>query len=133
MSNNNEQFYYHLDYTHEELESLFDKLHDGFVLSQEQYDKILEILGMYISDFDGDYESLENKPFIPANLSELVNDMTFQTAEELNMKLVVLKDFMVLIQLIASTTEVLPIALAPFNIVIKGEKTILISLKFLNF
>lgn len=84
--------YYNLDYSHEEIEELFDKIHDGYVLSKEQYDKVIEVLNMEVSEFSGNYEDLKNLPTIPQMMSELQNDVHFQTAEEVNQKLVVLKN-----------------------------------------
>ena len=84
--------YYSLDYNHEELEMLLDKIHDGYVLSKEQYDKLCALLEKNVSDFSGDYEDLKNLPTIPQMMSELENDMKFQTAEEVNEKLIVLKE-----------------------------------------
>lgn len=92
MAVKNGRVFYNLDYSHEQLEVLLDKINDGYVLSKEQYDKIMEILNMDISDFDGDYESLTNKPEIPTNMSQLENDMTFQTASDVNQKMVILKN-----------------------------------------
>ena len=92
MAIKNGRVFYNLDYSHEQLEVLLDKINDGYVLSKEQYDKIMEILNMDISDFDGDYESLTNKPKIPTNMSQLENDMTFQTASDVNQKMVILKN-----------------------------------------
>ena len=92
MAIKNGRVFYNLDYSHEQLEVLLDKINDGYVLSKEQYDKIMEILNMDISDFDGDYESLTNKPEIPTNMSQLENDMTFQTASDVNQKMVILKN-----------------------------------------
>lgn len=92
MAIKNGRVFYNLDYSHEQLEVLLDKINDGYVLSKEQYDKIMEILNMDISDFDGNYESLTNKPEIPTNMSQLENDMTFQTASDVNQKMVILKN-----------------------------------------
>jgi hypothetical protein len=92
VDKNTGRIYYNLDYSHEEIEVLFDKIHDGYVLSKEQYDKVMEILEMNLSEFSGDYEDLVNLPTIPQMMSELENDMQFQTAEEVNQKLVVLKE-----------------------------------------
>lgn len=84
--------YYNLDYSHEELEILLDKIHDGYILSEEQYNKLCALLEKNVSDFSGDYEDLKNLPTIPQMMSELENDMNFQTAEEVNEKLIVLKE-----------------------------------------
>lgn len=92
VDKNTGRVYYNLDYSHEQIEELFDKIHDGYVLSKEQYDKVMEVLDMNVSEFSGNYEDLKNLPTIPQMISELENDMHFQTAEEVNQKLVVLKD-----------------------------------------
>ena len=92
VDQNTGRIYYNLDYSHEQIEELFDKIHDGYVLSKEQYDKVMEILSMNISEFSGDYEDLINLPTIPQMMSQLENDMHYQTAEEVNQKLVVLKE-----------------------------------------
>ena len=92
VDKNTGRIYYNLDYSHEQIEELFDKIHDGYVLSKEQYDKVMEVLKMNISEFSGNYEDLMNLPTIPQMMSELENDMHFQTAEEVNQKLVVLKE-----------------------------------------
>ena len=92
VDQNTGRIYYNLDYSHEQIEELFDKIHDGYVLSKEQYDKVMEVLKMNISEFSGNYEDLMNLPTIPQMMSELENDMHFQTAEEVNQKLVVLKE-----------------------------------------
>ena len=84
--------FYNLDYTHEAIEELLDKIHDGYVLSEEQYNKLVEVISMeFISTFDGDYNNLENAPYIPVKMSDLENDAQYQTAENLNAKIVVLE------------------------------------------
>lgn len=83
--------YFNLDYTHEELESLLDKINEGYVLSEKQYKRLQEIVAMErISDFDGFYDSLKNKPVFPTKLSDFENDCNFQTAEICNDKIVAL-------------------------------------------
>ena len=92
INKNTGQVFYNLDYTHEVIEELLDKIHDGYVLSEEQYNKLVEIVSMeFISTFDGDYENLSNKPIIPSKMSELENDEQYQTAENLNAKIVILE------------------------------------------
>lgn len=90
--NDNNPIFYKLDYSHEELEALLDKLNFGYVLSEDQFNRLKEILQMNISEFDGNYEKLTNKPKIPSSMSELNNDMNFQTADNVNQKLVILND-----------------------------------------
>ena len=92
VDQNTGRVYYNLDYSHEQIEELFDKIHDGYVLSKEQYDKVLEVLNKDVSEFSGNYEDLKNLPTIPQMMSDLENDMHFQTAEEVNQKLVILKE-----------------------------------------
>ena len=54
---------YLLDYTHEELEDLFHKIKLGNVLNNEQYQKLIEEIGLdNISTFSGSYEDLIDKP-----------------------------------------------------------------------
>ena len=82
-----------LDYTHEQIEALFDKICSGYVLSKDQFDKLINEIGLdNISTFDGKYASLKGAPEIPEKVSDLENDSHFQTEEGLNAKLVVLKD-----------------------------------------
>jgi hypothetical protein len=92
MDENQNLTFYELDYTHEQLEALLDKINDGYVLSQADYDKLMELGIENLSVFDGKYESLKGLPFIPQSVSDLNNDMSFQTAEDINQKLVVLRD-----------------------------------------
>lgn len=85
--------YFMLDYTHEEIEALFDKINDGFMLNEAQYKKLIEEIGLEnISTFSGKYDELEGAPTIPGRMSDLENDMQFQSANVLNDKLVVLND-----------------------------------------
>lgn len=92
MDENQNLTFYELDYTHEQLEVLLDKINDGYVLSEADYKKLMELGVANLSVFDGKYESLKNKPEIPQAVSELENDMQFQTADEVNQKLVILRD-----------------------------------------
>ena len=92
MDENQNLTFYELDYTHEQLEVLLDKINDGYVLSQADYEKLMELGVANLSVFDGKYESLQNLPFIPQSVSDLNNDMSFQTADDINQKLVVLRD-----------------------------------------
>lgn len=82
-----------LDYTHEQIEALFDKICSGYVLSKDQFEKLINEIGLdNISTFDGKYASLEGAPEVPTKVSDLENDSHFQTEEGLNAKLVILKD-----------------------------------------
>lgn len=89
-----EQKFYLLDYTHEELEALLDKIHDGFVLTQAEYDKLINQIGLEnISTFDGKYSSLIGAPEIPDAMSDLVNDLEFQTVDQVNAKILAVEQF----------------------------------------
>ena len=39
-----DEVFYLLDYHHDEIEFLLDKIHNGYVLSKDEYDKIIKIL-----------------------------------------------------------------------------------------
>ena len=53
--------FFQLDYTHEEIEDLLDKIKNGYVLTKEEYDKLALKLEN-LSTFSGDYNDLTNKP-----------------------------------------------------------------------
>lgn len=89
-----EQKFYLLDYTHEELEALLDKINDGYVLTQAEYDKLINQIGLEnISTFDGKYSSLIGAPEIPDAMSDLVNDLEFQTIDQVNAKILAVEQF----------------------------------------
>lgn len=74
--------YRSLNYNHTEINALLEKIQKGFVLSESEYDKLINEIGLEnISVFDGDYEKLENKPQIPEAMSDLKNDMNFANAD----------------------------------------------------
>ena len=65
--------YIDLNYSHEEIISLLDKIKSGQVLSEAQYNKLIKEIGLNnISTFDGYYDSLKNKP----NLNEAIEQYT---------------------------------------------------------
>lgn len=68
--------YVALKFTHEEINNCMIKMKNGMVLSQDQYQKLINEIGLdNISTFNGDYNALKNLPVIPTKLSELVNDL----------------------------------------------------------
>lgn len=72
-----EQFY-NLKYTHKELIDLFKKIEDNEVLTKEQYDKLINEIGLdNISTFDLNYYNLKNLPYIPVRVGDLFNDVGY--------------------------------------------------------
>lgn len=71
--------YYVLPFTHEEITSLLKKVHnlnDAYTLTKNEY---LMIKAMLQKDyFSGNYEDLNNKPFIPTRLYELDDYNSFR-------------------------------------------------------
>ncbi len=81
-------FYHKLPYTHEELEKLFAKLVAGELLKPEDYDKLVNVIGINnISTFSGKYDDLENKPSIPYYISDLYDDLGLDTRDDVNRKI----------------------------------------------
>lgn len=71
--------YVALKFTHEEINNCMIKMKNGMVLSQDQYQKLINEIGLdNISTFNGDYNALKNLPVIPTKLSELVNDLQLE-------------------------------------------------------
>ena len=96
MADNNK--YRSLNYNHTEINALLEKVQKGFVLSSSEYDMLINEIGLEnISVFDGNYESLENKPQIPEAISELVNDTNFVSADVVDGKVNDLKQEMTLV------------------------------------
>ena len=68
---------YKIPYTHEELIDILSKIKDGHVLTENEYDLIMMLLGSEDGEdinnviFSGDYIDLINKPFIPTKLEHL--------------------------------------------------------------
>ena len=68
--------YVSLDFGHDEINKLLKKINDGMVLSKEQYQKLINEIGLdKISTFNGDYNKLNNLPQIPTKVSELEFDI----------------------------------------------------------
>ena len=71
-----------LDFGHDEINKLLRKINDGMVLSKEQYQKLINEIGLEnISVFDGDYNKLNNLPQIPTKVSELEFDIELEENE----------------------------------------------------
>ena len=68
---------YKIPYTHEELIDILSKIKDGHVLTENEYDLIMMLVGSEDGEdinnviFSGDYIDLINKPFIPTKLEHL--------------------------------------------------------------
>ncbi len=85
--------YLNLNFTHEELEALFAKLDAGVLLEQEQYDKLINEIGLdNISTFKGSYKELLDAPVIPEKLSDLFDDLKCINENVLNEKMEVIED-----------------------------------------
>ena len=77
-----EKKYVLLDFGHDEINKLLKKINDGMVLSKEQYQKLINEIGLEnISVFDGDYNKLNNLPQIPTKVSELEFDIELEENE----------------------------------------------------
>jgi hypothetical protein len=86
--------FYRLDYGHEELEVLLDKLNAGKLLTPEEYSYLKEVIGgvQNISTFNGDYNNLNNKPHIPETVEELRDSDSYATVAYLEEKLRAVKE-----------------------------------------
>lgn len=79
-----EQFY-NLKYTHKELIDLFKKIEDNEVLTKEQYNKLINEIGLdNISTFDLNYYNLKNLPYIPVRVGDLFNDVGYDVKERVD-------------------------------------------------
>lgn len=68
--------FYSLSYSHNEIEQLLRKIASGNVLKADDYDKLINIIGLdNISTFSGNYNDLENTPNIPYWTSDLKDDL----------------------------------------------------------
>ena len=84
MSEKDEQQYYLLNFTHEELVGLLYKIKHNEVLTTEQYDKLINEIGLdNISTFDLDFYKLKNRPIEVVRTSQLLNDNNFIDAKQL--------------------------------------------------
>ena len=84
MSEKDEQQYYLLNFTHEELAGLLYKIKHNEVLTTEQYDKLINEIGLdNISTFDLDFYKLKNRPIEIVRTSQLLNDNNFIDIKQL--------------------------------------------------
>ena len=87
MDNNNYSFF-QLDYTHEELEHLLTKIKTGYVLSKNDYDKLIKTIGLdNISTFSGSYEDLKDKPDMIKLVEEAMVMLDIETKTNTNKKI----------------------------------------------
>ena len=87
-----EKFHF-LDYTHDEIEFLLDKIYDGYVLSKDVYDEIIKILNSDTSiGFSGDYNDLKNKPDIVKKIIDTLKSMNVETSDTVDQKINPLQD-----------------------------------------
>ena len=91
MDNNNN--FFPLDYTHEELEHLFNKLNKGWVLSEENYKKLINEIGLdNISTFSGKYEDLKNIPDFVKEIEASMATLDIETKANVNKKIVTMTE-----------------------------------------
>ena len=78
--------FYALGFTHEEVESLLQRVSEGAYLTAEEYNKLMIAISLIeaLSNFDGSYDSLTNKPDI-INIVEQSNK--FATTETLHSRI----------------------------------------------
>ena len=90
MAFNNDEFY-NLDYTHDELEFLLDKINNGNVLSNDEYEKLIKIELDSISTFSGDYNDLINKPDFISEIRNSIETLNLETSDSVEQKLNLLR------------------------------------------
>ena len=84
----NNQDFYNLPYTHEELKILLNKLVAGKILSIEDYNFLMEQIGLEnISTFSGSYNDLVDKPEIPQYINDLHGIESYATNDSVDRKM----------------------------------------------
>lgn len=76
-----------LDYTHDQLDLMLYKLHNGHVLTKEEYDKLYALGFDNISAFSGDYNDLINKPDFVIELEKAIELSDIETKGNIDNKL----------------------------------------------
>ena len=80
--------FYNLNYTHDQLRDLLNKIDKGCILTKEQYTQLIEEIGLdNISTFDLNYYHLKNLPIIPVRVSELFNDVGYDVRKRVDAEL----------------------------------------------
>jgi chromosome segregation ATPase len=80
--------FYNLNYTHDQLRDLLNKIDKGCMLTKEQYTQLIEEIGLdNISTFDLNYYHLKNLPIIPVRVSELFNDVGYDVRKRVDAEL----------------------------------------------
>ena len=80
--------FYNLNYTHDQLRNLLNKVDEGYMLTKEQYAQLIEEIGLdNISTFDLNYYNLKNLPIIPVRVSELFNDVGYDVRKRVDAEL----------------------------------------------
>jgi chromosome segregation ATPase len=80
--------FYNLNYTHDQLRDLLNKIDKGCILTKEQYTQLIEEIGLdNISTFDLNYYNLKNLPIIPVRVSELFNDVGYDVRKRVDAEL----------------------------------------------
>ena len=77
--------FFQLDYTHEEIEDLLDKIKNGYVLTKEEYDKLIPKLED-LSTFSGDYNDLINKPNFIEEIRNAIQELNIETSDSVYSK-----------------------------------------------
>ena len=83
---NQNQFQFNqLDFTHDELEAMLDRLHKGCLLTSEDYKKLIEEIGLdNISTFSGNYKDLIDSPDIFQIIKDSMLPLDIETKAHVN-------------------------------------------------
>ena len=84
--------FFNLDYSHDEIEFLLDKINNGYVLTEEEYDKIKNLNPDNISTFSGDYNDLINKPDFVEEIRKSLTELKIETSDSVEQKIDSLQD-----------------------------------------